>query len=205
MGRVRGCGLLYGAAMERERWRGWETAAFVLRSLERLGRNESGSSVQDSLMLCATNDTVYLFVPEDRSTPPTAFYDRKMPLSFSFWMCDALEWKGTRDSRLACVQSISHQEKKGWSIAWKTWFSKFRFAFSFLFFFLKLLLFNYETHFYYISDVYYFALLNVIKCRVPMRDGSLIQSTCANWEATVLHLDTGNFGGKVWPTLRLKI
>lgn len=132
MGRVRGCGLLYGAAMERERWRGWETAAFVLRSLERLGRNESGSSVQDSLMLCATNDTVYLFVPEDRSTPPTAFYDRKMPLSFSFWMCDALEWKGTRDSRLACVQSISHQEKKGWSIAWKTWFSK-QICFLFLF------------------------------------------------------------------------
>lgn len=140
MGRVRGCGLLYGAAMERERWRGWETAAFVLRSLERLGRNESGSSVQDSLMLCATNDTVYLFVPEDRSTPPTAFYDRKMPLSFSFWMCDALEWKGTRDSRLACVQSISHQEKKGWSIAWKTWFSKFRFAFSFLFFFSQIII-----------------------------------------------------------------
>lgn len=27
-------------------------------------------------MLCATNDTVYLFVPEDRSTPPTAFYGR---------------------------------------------------------------------------------------------------------------------------------
>lgn len=206
MGRVRGCGLLYGAAMERERWRGWETAAFVLRSLERLGRNESGSSVQDSLMLCATNDTVYLFVPEDRSTPPTAFYGRPpgkclFPSLFECVMLSNEKEPATLDLLVFNRYPI-RKKKVEVSRGKRDSANRFAFSSSFL---LKLLLFNYETHFYYISDVYYFALLNVIKYRVPMRDGSLIQSTCANWEATVLHLDTGNFGGKVWPTLRLKI
>lgn len=135
MGRVRGCGLLYGAAMERERWRGWETAAFVFRSLERLGRNESGSSVQDSLMLCATNDTVYLFVPEDRSTPPTAFYGRPpgkclFPSLFECVMLSNEKEPATLD--LLVFNRYPIRKKKGWSIAWKTWFSK-QISFLFLF------------------------------------------------------------------------
>lgn len=132
-------------------------------------------------MLCATNDTVYLFVPEDRSTPPTAFYGRPpgkclFPSLFECVMLSNEKEPATLDLLVFNRYPI-RKKKVEVSRGKRDSANRFPFSSSFL---LKLLLFNYETHFYYISDVYYFALLNVIKCRVPMRDGSLIQSTCAN-------------------------
>lgn len=97
----------YGAEMERE-WRGWETAAFVFRSLERLGRNESGSSVQDSLMLLQTIRFTYLYPKIDQR--PRTLFTTVLPENASFllfsWMCDAFNEKEPAATLDACARSI---------------------------------------------------------------------------------------------------
>lgn len=113
---------IYRGEMEREWVR--NSSLCVPRSLERLERNESGSSVQDSLMLLQTIRRFTYLYPKIDQRPLQRFLrssSRKMPLSFSFRECVMLSMEKKPVGRLSLVGSFNRYpiRKKGWSIAWK--------------------------------------------------------------------------------------
>lgn len=149
--------------MEREWVR--NSSLCVPRSLERLERNESGSSVQDSLMLLQTIRRFTYLYPKIDQRPLQRFLrssSRKMPLSFSFRECVMLSMEKKPVGRLSLVGSfnrypIRKKASRGNVMLQQTdlillLFSRIIIQFS-------------RRHFYY-ARIKYLASLNVIEYRM---------------------------------------